>query len=80
MTVKVLFFAGLGEIFGPSRFLDLEEGSTVGEVVNRLAVEFDRFHPEKGSLVYAVNESFETEEKSLKDRDELALMTPMSGG
>ena len=80
MKIKVLFFAQLREIFGPSRPMDVREDSTIEEVVNLLAVESGRLFSKKTSLVYAVNENFETAEKRLKDRDELALMTPVSGG
>ncbi|MBI3315429.1 MAG: MoaD/ThiS family protein [Candidatus Omnitrophica bacterium] len=78
--IKVLFFAELGEIFGRARFIDIKEGSTVGEVVDLLAAESDRLYPKEPALIYAVNANLETREKKLKDRDELALMTPMSGG
>ena len=80
MRIKILFFAELKEIFGQSRLIDIEEGSTIGEVVNLLAGESDRLYSKKASLVYAVNETFEAPEKKLKDQDELALMTPVSGG
>ena len=80
MRIKILFFAELKEIFGQSRLIDIEEGSTVGEVVDLLAGESNRLHSKKTSLVYAVNENFETAEKKLKNDDELALMTPLSGG
>ena len=80
MRIKVLFFAELKEIFGQSRLIDLDEGSTIRKIVDLLAGESDRFYSEKTSLVYAVNENFETTEKKLKNGDELALMTPMSGG
>ena len=80
MKIKIVFFAELKEIFGQSRLIDLDEGSTVREVVDLLAGESDRFCSKKTSLVYAVNENFETTEKRLQNHDELALMTPMSGG
>ena len=80
MKIKIVFFAELKEIFGQSRLIDLDEGSTIREVVDLLAGESDRFYSKKTSLVYAVNENFETTEKKLKNSDELALMTPLSGG
>ena len=80
MKIKIVFFAELKEIFGQSRVIDLHEGSTIGEIVDLLAGESDRFYSKKTSLVCAVNETFEMPEKELKDRDELALMTPMYGG
>ena len=80
MRIKILFFAGLKELFGPSRLLDTQENSTIGEVIDLLTRESNKFFLEKALLIYAVNENFETAEKKLKNGDELALMTPMSGG
>ncbi len=80
MKVKIFFFAELKEILGSSRFLEVQEGSTIEEVVNLLAGEFTPLFSKKNSLIYAVNENFETNEKKLKNHDELALMMPMSGG
>ena len=80
MKVQVLFFARLREIFGESRFVDIPEGSRVGEVIERLAGECADPAFEKLPLRFAVNENFETADCELKDRDRLALMTPMSGG
>ena len=80
MKIKILFFAELKEIFGQSRFIDIQEGSTIGEIVDLLAGESGRLYSTKTSLVYAVNENFETAETKLRNGDELALMTPMSGG
>ena len=80
MKIRVLFFAELREIFGSSRWLDVRENTTIEEVVDLLAGESGPLYSKKSSLVYAINENFETGEKKLSDQDELALMTPMSGG
>ena len=80
MKIKILFFAGLKDIFGQSRLIDIKEGSTIGEVVDLLADESAPFCLKKDSLVFALNENFETAERKLENHDELALMTPMSGG
>ena len=80
MKIKILFFAGLKEIFGPSRFLETREIQTIGEIVDLLTAESGKFFLEKTSLIYAVNENFESIEKKLENGDELALMTPLSGG
>ena len=80
MKINVLFFAGLKEIFGRSRFIEVEEGSTIEEVMDLLESESGQSCSKKDFLVYAVNENFETSKKKLKNDDELALMTPMSGG
>ncbi len=81
MKVKILFFAELKDIFGPSCLVDLPEDATIEAAVNLLVAS----HPAKlfskqTSFIYAINEKFETIEAKLKDQDELALMTAMSGG
>ena len=80
MKIKILFFSELREIFGSSRLMDIPESLTVEEVVNLLAGESHEFFSKRVSLLYAVNENFETSGKKLKNQDELALMMPMSGG
>ncbi len=80
MKVNVLFFAELRETFGSHRLVDVAEGSTIGEVTDLFARESGRFSLQKPSLIYAVNENFETIEKELADQDQLAIMTPMAGG
>lgn len=80
MKVNVLFFAELGEMFGSHRLVDAPDGATVGEIADIFSQESERFFLQRSSLIYAVNENFETAEKKLADQDRLAIMTPMSGG
>ena len=81
MRVEVLFFAELKEMFGGSRLsLELAEGSSVDEALERLAeLQTDRRF-QGLPLIFAVNKDFETGGRKLEDRDRLAVMTPMSGG
>ena len=80
MKIKLLFFAELREIFGSSRVMEVQEGSTIAEVVDILSGESSGLREKKTSWVCAINENFEPFDKKLKHQDELALMTPMSGG
>ncbi len=80
MKVKVLFFAELGEIFGSHRLIDVAEGSTIEEIAGLFSHESHEFFLKRTSLIYAVNENFETSDKKLVNQDQLAIMTPMSGG
>ena len=80
MKVRVLFFAQWREVFGSLRIFEINEGSSVEQMVDLLAQESEEFASKKDSFLYAVNENFETPEKILNDQDELAVMTPMSGG
>ena len=81
MKIKVLFFARLKEMFGEtSRWVEVPEGSCVRELLEYLTESGAEHVLNEVPLVFAVNENFETDERRLKDRDELAIMTPMSGG
>ena len=89
MRIKVLFFSQLKEIFGEAcRFIEVPDGSCIREVVERLfresaKSEILRFAQDDGNsipVIFAVNENYETAEKKLIDGDDLAIMTPVSGG
>lgn len=81
MTIKVLFFARLREIFGEAyRFVRVPEGSSIDEVIRILSPESEDLLLNKIPLVYAVNQYFKDGETKLSDQDELAVMMPMSGG
>ena len=76
MKIEVLFFAEIKEALGQShRFMEVSDGVSISEVVQLLGHEL-----EGRTLVFAVNEDFETGDQKLKDQDQLAIMTPMSGG
>ena len=80
MKIQLLFFAELREIFGAARFLDVPEGTSIGDIAGQLTGSSEKFASKSWPLLYAVNENFETAEKQLRDGDQLALMMPMSGG
>ena len=81
MKIKVLFFARLKEIFGQSyRTITVNDGASINEVVWLLSQESKELAQNEIPLIYAVNENFEEGDKTLKSLDELAIMTPMSGG
>ena len=81
MTVQVLFFARLKEIFGESsRRIQLTENATVHELVRTLSHESHELFVNELPLIFAVNENFEPGNTSLKEGDVVALMTPVSGG
>ena len=77
MKIEVFFFAAVKEMLGQYvREMEVPEGTCVDEVVQLLGLE----HRQNIPLIFAVNEDFETEDRKLKNRDRLAIMTPMSGG
>ena len=80
MKIKIIFFAELREIFGSHRHLEIAEGQKVSHVSDLLAEESARFLEKQKSLRYAVNEDFVAPERTLRDKDCLAILMPMSGG
>ena len=81
MRIQLLFFARLKEIFGESyRVMEVPEGCSVQEAVEKLIGESGQPELQEIPLVFAVNENFEDGAKILADQDRLALMTPMAGG
>ena len=74
MRVTVRLFAGLRELAGRSS-LELEDVSSVADVWPQLGLGV-----EPPGLLYAVNREYVPREHALADRDEVALIPPVSGG
>jgi molybdopterin converting factor small subunit len=76
VRVTVRLFAGLRERAGTGlRELELPDGTTVGDVYAALAL-----GEEPSGLSYAVNREYAERGAELRDGDEVALLTPVSGG
>jgi molybdopterin synthase catalytic subunit/molybdopterin converting factor small subunit len=76
VKVQVRLFAGLRERAGfGEREVELEDGASAGDVWSSLDL-----GDEPAGLVYAVNRSYTERDKPLADRDEVALIPPVSGG
>ena len=77
MQVKVRLFAGLRERAGyGERTLELPDGAALGDVWPALGLGGD----EPPGVLYAVNREYLARECKLNDRDEVALIPPVSGG
>lgn len=80
-TVSVKYFSNLADITGKrSETLEIEPGQTVGTVLENLAgrhPEIKKFFP---VIRPAVNQQYSELEQELSDGDELAFITPVSGG
>ncbi len=81
MKIEVLLFAQLKEAYGCDRFLiDLPLGTKIADAVSA-ALSDPALMPFKMlPLRYAVNEEFSPAQTVLKDKDRLALLTPVAGG
>ena len=79
MRVRVLFFGATAALVG-SREVEatISEKDSPVDVLERFAAT----HPELRShrFLFAVNEEYAAEDSLLKDGDELAIFTPVSGG
>jgi molybdopterin synthase catalytic subunit len=80
MLVQVLFFGVLKDVVGQSReSLELPEGATVGDVLARYR-DRPRMAGFLPSLAISLNHEYARPGAALHDRDELALLPPVSGG
>jgi MoaE-MoaD fusion protein len=76
VRVTVRLFAALRERAGTGRReLELPDGATAGDVFAALAI-----GAEPAGLSYAVNREYAERSQPLHDGDEVALITPVSGG
>lgn len=81
MRVQVLLFSVLREKIGaPSLSVELAAPATGADLLDRLADEHPAIGEYRGVLRLGVNEAYEPESVALADGDEVALITPVSGG
>ena len=80
MSVTVLLFASYADALGASSLrLEIEEGTTVGELVGRLR---DRAgaHELPPEPMVAVNERYARGDRTLSAGDTVAIIPPVAGG
>ncbi len=81
MDVKVRLFAGLREFVGQSEIpVSLAEGATIGDLGDRIGLDYPKLGPLLSGLAWAVNEEYRSRDYRLRDGDEIALIPPISGG
>ena len=79
-TVRVLAFARLREILGDSRDISLVEGATLRDLWPALLAVEPRLQGLESGMRFACNQRLCTEERTLADGDEIALLPPFGGG
>ena len=81
MFISVRAFASYREAIGaPSVRLDVPAGSTPSQVWDRLLGRYPRLAGLPKPHAFAINEEYIEENHALRERDELVLIPPVSGG
>jgi molybdopterin converting factor subunit 1 len=81
MKAKVRLFARLSELVGTREVeVELGEGLTAGEVYSLLCREYPHLSGLEGSIRYAVNGEYAEPGRPVGKGDEVALISPVSGG
>ena len=80
-TFQVLLFSVLRQRIGEgSLTLDLETPATGADLLDRLEAQYPAIGEYRRVLRLAVNQEYVSETVTLADGDEVALITPVSGG
>ena len=79
MKINVLFFGATAELAGSHKIETAVSGAAVAaNVIEDLTIRYPILRDHK--LLFAVNEEYVAEDFPLKDGDELAIFTAVSGG
>ncbi len=79
--IKVKFFAAFREITGHSELeWALNQGQTVGELLESLVAEYPALNAGAKSALVMVNRRYATRQTGLQPGDEVAFLPPVGGG
>ena len=79
MKVRVLFFGATADAVGEREIeIDLAETAAADEAFALLKEKFPQL--KKHSLLFAVNQEYVKGDEAIRDGDELAIFTAVSGG
>jgi len=81
MQVRVLFFGTLRDLLGrSSELVTLPEGAPLSQLLDRYVLEKPALNQLLPSIALSVNQEYATRDLRLHERDEVALLPPVSGG
>ncbi len=81
ITVKVLLFSVLKEQTGFGELtINLAPPATGSDLLDTLCRSYPALGPYRPAVRLAVNHEYVSDQASLSDEDEIALITPVSGG
>lgn len=81
MRVQVKFFAAARAVVGEREVcLELQDGSTVGDLLEHFFIRCPELKEIAGSLLLAVNREFADRTVGLREGDEVGVLPPVSGG
>ncbi len=80
MNINILAFGIAKDIINGSTLgLEIQTGTTVGELKMKLISQFPDFEKLR-SLAIAVNEEYQEDDFILNEKDEIVIIPPVSGG
>lgn len=80
ITVHVISWGIATEIMGAKKIsIDLEEGSTIAHAKEYLLNKFPKFR-DLAHLSFAIDEEYRADGYFLKEKDEIQIIPPVSGG
>ncbi len=79
VNVKVLFFGATADAVGEREIeIDVETNAKADAVFRQIVSDFPQL--EKHSLLFALNQEYSNGDETVKNGDELAIFTAVSGG
>ena len=81
MKVTVRFFSYFKELTGDDRVqVEVENGATIGDLLNALYTDFPKLEAMRKSTLIAVGLEYQDRSYVLNDGDEVSLFPPVQGG